>query len=333
MSAVNKSMKVIELVQAGEAFDLQCAERQVPQLGANELLVAIDYVALNHVDARLAQTGFSQWQYPHVLGLDAVGTVVDAPKGVFPNKGSRVLFNACLSQQGMLKEYAVVPSHSVSVIPDEVPSEVAVSLPNAGMAALIALNKLQLQSGESLLINSAQGAVAHFAIQYAKQQGAQVYAFAQKPHQKRLEKLGADLAFDCEQEGVCEQIKREIGNAGFDCIINTQGGETFLEDLQHLRFCGRIACLNGFSTIPEQLLFEKAPNIGVVSVSGAWLSNSLCAQQHLRFMGEQLLQDVAQKRIQAPELNIIDFEVAAVRDALSMLLTQTCTKRPIIKIR
>ncbi|WP_462164280.1 zinc-binding dehydrogenase [Pseudoalteromonas xiamenensis] len=332
MLSTNTKMYAIELVESGPQLELVKAEHDMPEPGDNELLVAIEYVALNHLDAKLARDGFEQWEYPHILGLDAVGTVVKAAKGVFPAKGSRVVFNVCLSQQGMLREYAVVPNHSVSEIPDSVGSETAVTLPNAGMAALLAIEKLQIQQGDTLAINSAQGAVAHFAIQYAKMRGAQVFAFAQKSHHRRLLSLGADFVFDCEQNNICEQVKREVGNGGFDCVLNTQGGASFLQDLQRLRFCGRIVCLNGFGEIPERLLFEKAPNIGVVSVAGAWLANSLCAQQRLCFMGQQLLNDVASGKVKSPEVSLIDFDVSAVRDVLSRLLTQTCQQRPVIKI-
>ncbi|MBU2967375.1 zinc-binding dehydrogenase [Amphritea sp. 2_MG-2023] len=326
-------MNAIELRQCGAEFDLHMSQRPIPILGDNELLIAIEYVAINHLDARLARDGFCQWQYPHILGSDAIGTVVDAPKGVFPSKGSRVLFNSSLAEQGMLKEYAVVPNFAVSEVPDSIASEIAVALPNAGMTALLALEKLQLHEGQSFAINSAQGAVAHFAVQYAKRRGAQVFAVAEKAHHKRLTKLGADFAFDCHADNICNQIKRELGPGGFDCILNTQGGDSFIDDLKRLRFCGHIACLNGFSDISEALLFEKAPQIGVVSLSGAWLANSLCAQQHLSFMGSQLLQDVASGDIIPPEVIQIPFSVDAVRDVLTLMTQHTCPKRPVVKIQ
>ena len=126
--------------------------------------------------------------------------------------------------------------------------------------------------------------------------------------------------------------KHEIGPDGFDCVINTSGKESVVQDIQKLRFCGRIACLNGFSAIPEELLFEKAPNIGVVSIAGAWLANSLCAQQHLCFMGETLLKDIESGAIQAPEIELIEFNAEKVKDTLQCLLNQTCIKRPVVKL-
>ena len=330
----NNKMNALKLRQHGADFDLEMTQLDLPIPKGNELLIKVEYVALNHLDASFAVKGFSQWQYPHILGSDAVGTVVDAPKGVFPAKGARVLFHANLAQQGMLKQFTVMPNHAVSELPEQIESELAVALPNSGMAALLALEKIKLQEGDTLAINSAQGAVAHFAIQYAKKQGAQVFAFAQKPHHKRLKKLGADFVFDCSKkdDAICAQIKHEIGPDGFDCVINTIGKESVVQDIQKLRFCGRIACLNGFSAIPEELLFEKAPNIGVVSIAGAWLANSLCAQQHLCFMGETLLKDIESGAIQAPEIELIEFNSEKVKETLQCLLNQTCIKRPVVKI-
>ncbi len=333
MLATSKTMKVLELNKAGIDFDLTMVERDIPALAENEVLVEIEYVALNHLDAKLAAKGYDRWHYPHVLGLDAVGTIVDTAKGVFPSKGSRVLFHADIAEQGVLKQFAVLPNHSVCEISDELASDVAVLLPSSGMSALLAIEKLQLKKGDSLAINSAQGAVAHFAIQYAKQKGAKVFAFAQKPHHKRLTKLGADFVFDCESTSICDTINLELGPGGFDCIINTTGGDGFLRDVENLRFGGRIACLNGFPQLPEKLQCMHSPTISIISVVGAKLSNCLCAQQHLHFIGEQLMNDVSSGKISTPELRHVEFSADSVKQVLAHLLEQTCEVRPVVKIK
>lgn len=333
MSSTSATMKVLELIRPGTDFDLTLSEQAIPELAENEVLVEIEYVALNHLDAKLAAKGYDRWQYPHVLGMDAVGTIVDAPKGVFPSVGTRVLFHSAIAEQGVLKQFAAVPNHSVCEITHDLASDVAVLLPNAGMSALLAMEKLNIKQGDSLAINSAQGAVAHFAIQYAKQRGAKVFAFAQKKHHKRLSKLGADFVFDCESTAVCDTVNLELGPGGFDCILNTTGGDGFLTDLSHLRFGGRIACLNGFPEIPEKLQCMHSPTVSIVSVIGAKLSNNLCAQQHLYFIGEQLMSDVESGKISTPELRHVDFEVEPVKQVLTDLLNQTVEVRPVIKIK
>lgn len=333
MAESAQQMTTMVINEPSPQFALCMNKQSVPVADDNELLVAIEYVALNHIDAKLAAEGFCHWQYPHVLGLDAVGTVLNAPTGVFPAKGARVMFNASLGSQGMLKEYATVPNYAVSEVPAEVPSEVAATLPNAGMTALAALDKLQLEEGDSLLIDSGCGAVAHFAIQYAKLRGAMVFVYSEAGEHERLKALGADVVFDANCEGLECNIKHELGPGGFDAILNTCGGDSFLCDLEHLRFCGRIACLNGFPSIPQELLFRRAPNISVVSLGGAWLANSLCAQQKLSFMGQQLIGDVQSGAIIAPDLEVIPFTEAAVRDALTTLYNHSARLRPVVKIQ
>ena len=50
-----------------------------------------------------------------------------------------------------------------------------------------------------------------------------------KGHHKRLSQLGADFVFDCESSAICETVNLEAGSGGFDCILNTTGGDGFLK--------------------------------------------------------------------------------------------------------
>ena len=143
-------------------------------------VIKVEYVGLNPVDAQFAKSGFCLWQYPHVLGLDAVGVVVKAGKGVFPGVGERVMWHASIGEQGVLSEYAKVPNYAVSIIPKQLASDKAATLPCAGMAALISLDKLAVSEGDTLFVEGGAGAVGQFAIQFAKQRSADVFTTASK---------------------------------------------------------------------------------------------------------------------------------------------------------
>ncbi|WP_105258817.1 zinc-binding dehydrogenase [Pseudoalteromonas sp. T1lg88] len=333
MSGPNPTMQALVLHEASPSLALKLQELPVPSIGASEVLVEVEYVGLNHIDARLGAEGFCRWQYPHVLGIDAVGTVVEAPVGVFPKRGTRVIFTTSLADQGVLKRYTKVANYAVAEVPESIPSAVAATLPNAGMTALAALDKIQLQAGESIYINSGCGAVAHFAIQYARQRGAKVFVSAPEREHERIKALGADVVFASTEEQLARDIKHELGPDGFDTILNSCGGDTFVTDLAHLRFGGRIACLNGFAEIPQELLFSRAPIIAAVSLGGAWLANSLCAQQKLSFMGQQLLQDVGSGKIQAPGHRILPFDTELVGEALRQLYQQSTAVRPVVAVK
>lgn len=326
------TMNAIVLEQPNEQMQLSTIELELPTCDENEVLVKVEYVGLNPLDAQFAKAGFCKWQYPHTLGLDAVGIVVQANKGLFPSIGDRIMWHSSLAQQGVLSEFAKVPNYAVSIIPEEVPSSTAATLPCAGMTALIALNKIQLSEGDTVFIEAGAGAVGQFAIQFAKQRGANVFTTASKHNHKLVKKLGADAVFDYRDKKLCEKIRATLGPQGFDAVIDTVGGETTVRNIELMRFCGRIACLKTLPVLAPELMFRKAPTINIVSLGGAWLANSLCAQQHLIFMSKSLLENVANGEITTPEQSIIDFNAQSISKALEKQISGDFTGKQIVKL-
>ncbi len=320
MVNITKTMQAITLAEAAEDFSLLKQEVATPQRNESELLIRVEYVGLNPIDAKLAKYGFPDWQYPHILGLDAVGTVVDAPAGVIPCIGDQVMWHANIKHQGMLAQYVAVPNFSVSKLPEGLAPEVAAALPCAGMAAIFALDKLQIKEGENLLVDAGGGAVGQFAIQFAKQRGAKVFATAAKNNHAYLKKIGADECFDYHDKNLLKKFKLALGHSQFDAVVDTLGGGNTIRNIELLRFCGRIACLNGLPTVSSSLLFYKAPVISIVSLSGAWLTQSLCAQQKMSFMGDLLMNSVNEGSIKSPDIIPIVFDEVAITQALKQQL-------------
>ncbi|GLX78670.1 alcohol dehydrogenase [Thalassotalea insulae] len=331
-SELAKTMQAIVLEQPNQAMTLSELTIAVPDCADNELLVKVEYVGLNPNDGYYAKNGFCQWQYPHVLGVDAVGTVVNAAKGIFPGVGERVMWHASLADQGVLSEYAKVPNYAVAVIPKGVAGEEAAALPCAGMTALIALDKLEVTQGDTILIEAGAGAVGQFAIQFAKLRGADVFTTAAKRNHQLVKKLGADVVFDYQDKKLCEKIRRELGPNGFDAVLDSVGGEATIRNIELMRFCGRIACLKPLPHFDQQLMYRKAPNIGIVSLGGAWLTNSLCAQQKMSFMSNLLLDGIAKDKLQLPQLNLVNFNATEISQALAKQLAGGFTGKQIVKV-
>ncbi|MGS0535545.1 zinc-binding dehydrogenase [Pseudoalteromonas sp. SaAl2] len=332
LSTIPASMRAIVLQEPNEQITLSELELPVPEVTGNELLIKVEYVGLNPVDAQFAKQGFCKWQYPHTLGLDAVGVVVKADKGVFPCVGARVMFHGNVGEQGVLSQYVKVPNFAVSVIPDDVKSSHAATLPCAGMSALVALDKLQLSEGDSILIEAGGGAVGQFAIQFAKQRGATVFTTASKRNHKLVKQLGADMVFDYSDKKLVDKIRRELGPQGFDAVLDSIGGDTTIRNVELMRFCGRIACLNPLPKFEQELMYRRAPNIGIVSLGGAWLANSLCAQQRMSFMGNLLLENMANNSLTIPEIIAVDFDAKSVSAALNKQLQGGFTGKQIVQI-
>ena len=326
------AMKAIVLEQPNEQINLLEVQLPLPQCDENEVLVKVESVGLNPLDAQFAKTGFCKWQYPHILGLDAVGIVVQANKGLSPKVGDRIMWHSNLGQQGVLSEYTKVPNYAVSVVPTEVSSHTAATMPCSGMSALIALEKVKLVEGDTVFIEAGAGAVGQFAIQFAKQRGANVFTTAAKRNHKLVKKLGADVVFDYQDKKLSEKIRSELGPQGFDAVIDTIGGETTARNIDLMSFCGRIACLKTLPTFEPELMFRKAPNISVVSLGGAWLANSLCAQQHMSFMSKLLLEKVAKGEIKVPDISLVDFDAASISAALNKQINGGFTGKQIVDI-
>lgn len=327
-----ESMRAIELAKPSEQIILSDVQLPVPKCSKHELLIKVEYVGLNPIDAHFAKIGFCKWQYPHILGLDAVGIVVQAKKGLFPNVGDRVMWHANIAEQGVLSDYVKVPNFAVSVVPDSVAASEAATLPCAGMTALIALDKLQIVQGDTILIEAGAGAVGQFAIQFAKQRGADVFTTASKRNHKLVKNLGADAVFDYHDKNLGEKISRELGPQGFDAVLDSIGGDSTIRNIELMRFCGRIACLRPLPIFEQELMFRKAPNIGIVSLAGAWLANSLCAQQKMSFMSNQLLDSLSKGTISVPNISLIDFTAQDVSRALQTQINGNFTGKQVVKI-
>lgn len=329
--AVPTTMRAIAMASPSNDICLVDIEQQVPDCAANELLIKVEYVGLNPLDAQFAKSGFGHWQYPHILGLDAVGIVVKAQKGIYPTVGTRVMWHASMAEQGVLSEYAKVPNFAVSEVPQSVSPEYAAALPCAGMTALISLDKLQIAEGDTLLIEGGSGAVGQFAIQFAKQRGAEVFTTAATRNHKLVKSLGADVVFDYQDKNLCNKIRRELGPQGFDAVLDSIGGEVTLRNIELMRFCGRIACLKPLPIFDNEQLFRKAPNISIVSLAGAWLANSLCAQQRMSFMSNLLLENIAKGNLTVPKVSLVAFNAEQISAALSRQLAGGFTGKQVVK--
>ncbi|WP_017443958.1 zinc-binding dehydrogenase [Gayadomonas joobiniege] len=332
MTQFPKTMKAIVLDRAADDFQLSEKQLPLPECQLGQVLVKVEKVGLNPLDSKLAKVGLAGWQYPHIPGLDAVGTVVQAQPGTVPTVGQRVMWHTDIQGQGTLSEYAVIANHAVSIVPEEVSSEVAASLPFSGMTAQIALEKVQIKEGDTLLVDGAGGAVGQLAIQLAQLKGARVYALAGKRHHARIKKLGVEAVFDPAQANIDKQLNLSIGPQGFDAIIDVLGGHHTERNIAWLRFCGRIACLNGLTELSPELLDKKAPNICIVSLAGAWLMKSVCAQQRMLFFNNALLEKVASGQLMPCPLLDVEFTAQSVKTALDKQLGRGLGGKQIVHV-
>jgi len=196
------------------AVTMRMADVPEPQPRADQLVVAVRHVSLNHGDLMDAVSG----RIPPggVLGSDLAGVVVEAAAdGSGPAAGTSVVAFA----EGAYAERVAVATSSVAALPGEVELPVAAALPVAGIAALRTLRAAGSLLGRRVLVTGASGGVGAFAVQLAAAGGAHVIASVGAPARgEGLRELGAD-----EVVVGLDGIERPV-----DVVLDNVGGPTLV---------------------------------------------------------------------------------------------------------
>jgi NADPH2:quinone reductase len=159
------------VVDPSKRLGFDIAEVDEPELADDQVLVSVEYIALNRGDLNDARSG--RLSEGAVLGSDLAGLVLrGAPDGSGPPLGSRVV----ALTGGAFAERCAVDVAALASVPAGVGLAEAAALPVAGLAAFQALRAAGLRSGKRVLVTGASGGVGRFAVQLAADAGAHVVA-------------------------------------------------------------------------------------------------------------------------------------------------------------
>ncbi|MFC4683720.1 zinc-binding dehydrogenase [Exiguobacterium sp. s149] len=312
---------------------LHIGEIERPTLGAGELLIKVEAVALNPVDYKVGTNGNPNWSYPHILGVDLVGEVVEVGSSLANIiTGSRVAVHTSLGNNGGFAEYAVVDARACAVVPPEVSDEAAAAILCAGMTAYEAImQKLNTRDKETILVHAGAGGVGGYAIQLAKKLGLKVFTTASPENFDWVTSLGADVAIDYNVEDVTEKIMELTDGRGVDLILNTVGRDVATADLDRLAFSGQLAYIAGPPDMSDMKGFTLSPSIHEVALGAAHASENERAIRNLSYMAEEMM-----KLLEAGELNdlvtdVLPFE--RLKDGLEQLHTRKVRGKLIVRMR
>jgi len=211
-----------------EVLKLEQIAKPVPRDG--EVLVRVHAASVNPLD----------WHFmrgmPYIVRMDSgLGAPGDGRfgvdfSGVVEAVGAHVtrfkpgdeVFGG---KHGAFAEYVIIgEQRALALKPAGVSFAQAAAVPIAGVTALQGLrDKARLAPGQKVLINGASGGVGTFAVQLAKNLGAEVTAVCSAKNAELVRSLGADRVIDYTREDFTR------GSERYDVIFDTVGNRSASE--------------------------------------------------------------------------------------------------------
>lgn len=218
-----KAVAVSKFKDIPEVMDLP-----KPAVRPGTVLIKVAAAGMNPFDWKMIDgimdDGKTKHQFPLIMGVDGAGTIEEVGEGVTRFKAGDKVYGQFIHSpigEGSYAEYAIVPEKSgLTKAPSSLSAVEAAAVPTSGMTAQQLLDKLDLQEGNTLLINGATGGVGSFAVQLAAAQGLQVIAtVSDDAGAERMKKLGATITINYKEAPLTQQVKEKFPQ-GLDGLID-----------------------------------------------------------------------------------------------------------------
>ena len=214
-------MKAIVQDRFGPPDVLQLADTDLPEAGADDVLVRVHAAALNPADwhilrgdppvARLMGVGLTKPK-ARVAGVDAAGVVEAVGANVRRVRNGDEVLGFC---RGAFAEYACAAADMVVPKPASLTFEQAAAVPIAATTALRGIRDVgEVNAGQRVLVNGAGGGVGTYAVQIAAALGAEVTGVCSTRNAGLVRSIGAAHVVDYTTEDFTD------GRAQYNMILD-----------------------------------------------------------------------------------------------------------------
>jgi NADPH:quinone reductase-like Zn-dependent oxidoreductase len=195
----------------------------LPETAAGQILIRVVAASVNPADIKIAKGFFprvKQCDLPVTLGCDFSGVVEHRGQRSARFRDGDFVFGMARLGHGSFSDYIAADVGAVAPAPNAMDLKDAAAVP---LAALTAWQGLTLHGslapGQRVLILGAGGGVGHFAVQFARHLGAEVYAMGAAQDAYFLRELGADRVLD--RDSAFEKTENKM-----NLVLDLVGGST-----------------------------------------------------------------------------------------------------------
>jgi trans-2-enoyl-CoA reductase len=267
-----KTSQAIQYKEFGKPHEVLFLEDiELPELGASDVLVKLLAAPINPSDIGCILGKYGKLKtLPAIGGQEGIGEIVEMGKAV--SSVSIGQWVRIPESVGVWREYSVIPSDNVRVLPTGLDAESAcMASVNPPTAIRLLEDFGNLQTGDWIIQNGANSNVGVAVIQYAKKLGLRsVNVVRRESLKQHLLDLGADVVVT-EEEPYHKEITDLTNGAKPKLALNSIGGESALKILNSLDQGGTHVTFGAMTFEPirfptRQLIFED------IKICGFWLT-------------------------------------------------------------
>jgi NADPH:quinone reductase len=250
------TMRAAVLAAPGPPDALEVRELPIPEPTPGWVLIRVKAFGLNRSELHTRLGLADGVTFPRVLGIEAAGTVVSAPRGEFePGQQVATMMGGMgRTFDGGYAEYTSVPADQVIPFTSDLDWATLGAVPEMLQTAYGSLTiGLDAQPGQTLLIRGGTSSVGMAAAVLAKEQGLTVISTTRRPERAgALEAIGVDHPI-IDRGEVAHEV-RQIRPDGVDVAIELVGTPTLPDTLRATKIHG-VVCFTGMLsnewTVPD----------------------------------------------------------------------------------
>ncbi len=213
----------------GSPNQIKIENIEKPILKENDILIKVHATTVNRTDcANLTAKPFIMrfvlgFFKPRkiILGTDFAGEIVSIGKKVKSFKVNDKVFGFNDTGSESQAEYITATEKNLFLIPENINYKQAAASLEGAHYAYTFIHKVNIQSGQRILINGATGGIGSALLQFVKQYNVKITVTCNTKNLKLIKSLGADKIYDYTKEDFT------ISKEKYDFIFDAVGKSTF----------------------------------------------------------------------------------------------------------